>query len=248
MRDADGKLLHRYRNGQAGIAGQAADYAYLIFGLTELYMATFDPAYLSAAIELERHFDTHFWDHANGGYFTVPGNQTDLVARQKELYDGALPSPNSVAFSNLLRLAMLTGDTSFEKRASDLSRLYAGLLDKSPAACTFFLSGICLLFGQATEVVLVEGPRVEQVKDMTDSLNRLYLPFMVVLSKNEMTAGDLAKTAPFTNELGPVEGKTAAYVCSRNTCSVPVTGVKELLKLVGGEAGASPFRKKSDIS
>ena len=144
---------------------------------------------------------------------------------------------------------MLTGDTSFERRASDLARLYAGLLEQSPAACTFFLSGLCLQFGQTTEVVLVEGPGGEQVKDMTDALNRLYLPFMVVLIKNKITEGNLAKAAPFTNELGPVDGKTAAYVCSRNTCSVPVTGVKELLKLVGGgEAGTNPFRKKSDIS
>jgi uncharacterized protein YyaL (SSP411 family) len=249
MRDADGKLFHRYRNGQAGITGQAADYAYLIFGLTELYMATFDPAYLSAAIELERYLDTHFWDHANGGYFTASGIQTDLVARQKELYDGALPSANSVAFSNLIRLAMLTGDTSLEKRASDLARLYTGLLERSPAACTFFLSGLCLLFGPATEVVLVEGPGGKPVKDMTDALNRLYLPFMVVLLKNEVTEVSLAKTAPFTNKLGPVDGKTAAYVCSRNTCSVPVTGVKDLLESVkGGDAGTNPFRKKSDIS
>jgi uncharacterized protein YyaL (SSP411 family) len=98
-------------------------------------------------------------------------------------------------------------------------------------------------------VVLVEGPGGKPVKDMTDALNRLYLPFMVVLLKNEVTEVSLAKTAPFTNKLGPVDGKTAAYVCSRNTCSVPVTGVKDLLESVkGGDAGTNPFRKKSDIS
>jgi hypothetical protein len=232
MRDSDGHLLHRYRNGRAGIAGQAADYTYLIFGLTELYMATFDPSYLSSAVDLEGYLDEKFWDPVNGGYFTAPKTQTDLIARQKDFYDGALPSPNSVAFTNLLRLTMLTGDTCFEKRASDLARLYTGLLEQSPAGYTFFLSGLCLLFGPSTEVVINEGPEGVPAKNMADALNTRYLPFTVVLLKNSGNENDLAKIAPFTSGMSPQEGRTTAYVCSRHTCSVPVKGVKELLESV----------------
>lgn len=232
MRDSDGQILHRYRNGQAGITGQAADYAFLIFGLTELYMATFDPAHLSAAVELEGHLYSQFWDPVHGGYFTAPGTQDDLIARQKEFYDGALPSPNSVAFTNLLRLTMLTGNTSFERRASDLARLYAGLLEQSPAGYTFFLSGLCLLFGPSTEIVISEGPEGDPAKNIADALNTRYLPFTVVLLKNSGNENALAKIAPFTREMGPIDRKTAVYVCSRHACSVPVTGVKELLESI----------------
>jgi hypothetical protein len=249
MRDSDGHLLHRYRNGRAGIAGQAADYAYLIFGLTELYMATFDPAHLSSAVDLEGHLDHQFWDPVNGGYFTAPGTQTDLIARQKDFYDGALPSPNSVAFTNLLRLTMLTGDTFFEKRASDLARLYTGFLEQSPAAYTFFLSGLCLLFGPSSGIVISEGPEGEQAKNMADALNARYLPFMVILLKNSGNGSDLGKIAPFTIEMGPVDRKTAAYVCSRHACSLPVAGVKELLESVEKKTGGgNRFQKLSDIS
>ncbi len=244
MRDAEGRLLHRYRNGQAGIAGQAADYAFLVFGLTELFMATSDPSYLSAALDLQEHLDAQFWDPEHGGYFTAPGTQADLIARQKEFYDGAIPSPNSVAFTNLLRLALLTGDTSFERRASDLARLYAGLVEQAPAAYTFFLSGLCLLFGPATGIVLSEGPEGEPVKNMADALNARYLPFMTVMVKNSKNESELGKVAPFTREMIPLDRKTAAYVCSGHTCSVPVTGVQELLELVEKGAGrGDPFPK-----
>ncbi|MDD1705599.1 MAG: thioredoxin domain-containing protein, partial [Methanoregulaceae archaeon] len=237
MRDADGLLLHRYRNGTAGISGQATDYAYLIFGLTELYMATFSPVYLSAAVDLQGRFEKHFRDPSDGGFFTAPVTQTDLIARQKDFYDGALPSSNSVAFTNLLRLTMLTGDTSFERCASDLARLYAGFLEQSPAGHTFFLSGLCLLFGPSAEIVICEGPEGEPAEDLAGALNTLYLPFMVVLLKNSGTEEELGAIAPFTREMSPVGGKTAAYICSRHTCSVPVTGVKELLESAEKRSG-----------
>ncbi len=232
MRDGDGRLLHRYRNGKAGIAGQASDYAFLVFGLTELFMATSDPSFLSTALDLQGYLDAQFWDTVHGGYFTAPGTATDLIARQKEFHDGAIPSPNSVAFTNLLRLSLMSGDTAFERRASDLARLYAGLVDQAPAAYTFFLSGLCLLYGPATGVVLCEGSGGEQGKAMADALYARYLPFTVLMVKQPGNENELARVAPFTREMVPVDQKTAAYVCSGHTCAVPVTGVQELLELV----------------
>ena len=235
MKNADGQLLHRYRNGRAGITAQAADYSFLIFGLTELYMATFDPAHLAAALSLQESLDSQFWDPGNGGYFTAAGTENDLIARQKEFYDGAIPSSNSVAFTNLLRLTMLTGDTSFEGRASDLSRLYADHLAEAPAAYPFFLSGLSLLFGPSSEVVIVGGDKGDTAEEMVDALESRYLPFTVILLKDSKNEDALAKVAPFTRDLGAIEGKTAAYLCDRHSCSVPVKGVKELLLVVEKE-------------
>ena len=229
MKNPDGQLLHRYRNGRAGITAQAADYSFLIFGLTELYMATFDPAHLAAALSLQESLDSQFWDPANGGYFTAAGTETDLIARQKEFYDGAIPSSNSVAFTNLLRLTMLTGNTSFESRASDLSRPYAEHLAQAPAAYPFFLSGLCLLFGPSSEIVIAGGEKGDTAEEMVDALECRYLPFTVILVKDSRNEAALAKAAPFTRDMGAIDGETAAYLCSRHSCSVPVKGVKELL-------------------
>lgn len=230
LRATDGGLLHRYRNGTAGIAGLSADYAFLIFGLTELYLTTFDPAYLSTARDLEQYFHAQFWDPRKGGYFTAPASGTDLISRQKDLYDGAIPSANAVAFTNLLRLTMLSGDISYEKRASDLARLYADHLSQSPAAYTFFLCGLCLVFGPANEVVIAEGAEdKENAEEMAQVLNAHYLPFTVALMKHHDESGRLGSVAPFTRELLPLEGKSTAYVCSRHSCSRPVTSTAELM-------------------
>ena len=241
MKNPDGQLLHRYRNGRAGITAQAADYSFLIFGLTELYMATFDPAHLAAALSLQDSLDSQFWDPANGGYFTAAGTETDLISRQKEFYDGAIPSSNSVAFTNLLRLTMLTGNTSFESRASDLSRPYAEHLAQAPSAHSFFLSGLCLLFGPSSEIVIAGGEIGDTTEEMVDALECRYLPFTVILVKDSRNEDALAKVAPFTRDMGAIDGETAAYLCSRHSCSVPVKGVKELLLGVEKEKD----RKKS---
>ena len=93
---------------QPGIRGVASDYAYLCAGLLDLYELTFSPEYLEAAIGIEEYFSRHFLDRKDGGYFTSHDEDTDLLIRQKDIYDGALPSVNSVALKNLVRLGLMT--------------------------------------------------------------------------------------------------------------------------------------------
>lgn len=232
MKTGNGELLHRYRNGTAGIGGMAPDYAFLIFGLTDLYMATFRPEYLSAALELQQTFDEAFWDGKNGGYFTSPADRDDLIARQKDLYDGAIPSANSVAFCNLLRLSLLTGDTSHEKKASDLAKLYTESLTRSPASSTFFLSGLSNVFGPSTEVVIAEGEDRESAREMIRFLDQGFFPFTVVIMRTAENKDELAQIAPFTGNMEADDGKSRAYVCRQHVCSRPVTSLQDMLTLV----------------
>ena len=232
MRSGDGGLLHRFRNGRAGINGMAADYAFLVYGLTELYSATYRPDVLSAALELQLDFDARFWDKKKTGYFSSPPENDDLLVRQKEFYDGAIPSANSVAFTNLIRLSHLTGDTVYEKRADSLAKIYTPFLARSPAAYTFFLSGLTAVFGPAASVVIVTGDDTEVTDDMTRALDRGFYPFTVVLRKTPGTNEALSEIAPFTWEMVSAGGRPTSYVCSTKSCSKPVTSIGELLALV----------------
>jgi uncharacterized protein YyaL (SSP411 family) len=234
MRTADGGLLHRFRDGRAGIEGMAADYAFFIYGLIDLYMATFRPDFLSSAIELQHTFDDRFWDERRGGYFSAPTGKEDLIAQQKDVYDGAIPSANSVSFTNLHRLALLTGDLGYEKRASELARIYTSLLSRSPAAYTFFLSGLSGVFGPASSVVIAKGEDSGRAGEMIRSLDLGFFPFTVVLTRAADTGKNLARVSPFTREMIPLEGKTTAYVCSRQSCSRPVTSIEEMLSFIEG--------------
>ncbi len=138
----DGRLLHRYRDGQAGIAGQAGDYAFLIMGLIELYRSTFRTGLLEWALDLQTIMDMDFWDADQGGYFLTPAADIELPVRPKEIYDGALPSANSVALSNLLLLSRLSGDSRWQERAHALTRALAGPISRQPSVFTHFLNGL----------------------------------------------------------------------------------------------------------
>jgi len=231
LRGGDGSLLHRYRDGQAGITGQATDYAFLISGLTELFMARSRPAHLAAALDLWQIFHDRFWDPRHGGYFTSAAGQDDLIARRIDLYDGAIPSANSVAFTGLLTLSLLTGDTVYEKRASELGKLYSGPLSRSPAAYTYFLTGLSLVHGPSGEVVIVDG-NDGAGQEMAKTVHQRYHPFTVVIRKTGENQEELSRLAPFTEVMDAQGGKSTAYVCTRHACVRPVTTVEEMLAAV----------------
>jgi uncharacterized protein YyaL (SSP411 family) len=147
-----GGLFHRYRDGRAGITGQAGDYAFLIMGLIELYRTNFEAHLLQWVLELQQALDAGFWDSAQGGYFLTAAGSSDLPVRPKEIYDGAMPSANSAALSNLVLLSRLTGDASWEERAHRLTRAFAGPVARQPEAFTHFLNGLDLALQPGQQV------------------------------------------------------------------------------------------------
>ncbi|MFW5971687.1 MAG: thioredoxin domain-containing protein [Desulfovermiculus sp.] len=138
----DGRLLHRYRDRQAAIPGMLDDYAFFIQGLIQLHAATAERQYLDTARELTRDCLTHFWDQDHGGFYLTPDDGEELLARPKEVTDGAIPSGNSVMLSNLLRLGRLTDDAELSQKANNLIAAFSGTVAKIPAGCTFFLCGL----------------------------------------------------------------------------------------------------------
>jgi uncharacterized protein YyaL (SSP411 family) len=163
MRSDDGSLFHRYRDGNAAIPGFADDYSFIIHALIELYKTTFDPHYLKTALDLNRYLFEHFHDPQEGGFFTVSDNAEVLILKKKECYDGAIPSCNSVAFTNLIRLSRLTGEASLEENASVLLRCFAGTISQSPSAYTWFLCGLDQLV-QPCDIVIVGEDGAEDTR------------------------------------------------------------------------------------
>jgi len=236
LEDDHGRLLHRYREGEAGIEAHADDYAFMIWGLTELYRTTFDPQHLARAVKLQERMVADFWDPESGGFYLTAESSRDLPVRPKELYDGAVPSANSVALLNLLRLSRLTGDTKWEERASALSRGFSGSVAKHPSAFTQFLIGLDFAMGQTREVVLVGDPDSEESRRMTTTLDERFAPHQVVLFKPAGAENALAEIAEFTRSLNQEADRTTAYVCRDFACSRPTTDVDTLIELVTEKA------------
>jgi hypothetical protein len=250
LTDRDGHLLHRYRDQVGGIPAFADDYAYTIAALIELYEATFEIAYLRDALGLNALFLAHFRDATDGGFFISSNTTGDLPVRKKEWYDGAIPSENSAAFENLMRLSRLTGDDVLEEAASACARYIAGSAVSSPSAAAGFLAALVCSprSGAAQDLVITGDPADPGTRALLDAPGNLYLPGMLILYRPTGEAGDpVDAVSPVARGRGKPDGTPTAYLCTGSACLMPVSDPEELQKnLVAGKAEL-PRRKEPDI-
>ncbi len=224
MKDEKGTLYHRYAKGERAIEGFLDDYAFLVWGLVEIYEACFEEAYLQAAVEFTKAMISRFWDDVDGGfYFTAKGSENAVPIR-KEVYDGALPSGNSVALLNLLRLELLTGEAKYRELASQAIRVFSEDVKRAPAAHMFMLLGVDFAVGPTYSVILVGDPQEESMKSMLGALKKGYLPNLVVSLRQPSAAG-------FGYE--KIEGRATAYVCRNQTCMPPTNKTEKMLEFLG---------------
>jgi len=216
-----GRLLHRYREGEAAIPAYLDDFAFLTWGLIELYEADFDPRWLREALRLNDYMLEHFWDGANGGLFFSAEDHEQLMVRPKEVYDGAVPSGNSVAMLNLLRLSRLTGRSQLEAQAEQLANAFTDQLAQAPSMRTQMLCAVDYALGPAAEVVLVG----EGVEPMLRALRSSFQPNTVALARVEGSEFDAGHE--------PLDGQATAYVCRGQSCAPPTTDVDEMMRLLG---------------
>jgi hypothetical protein len=233
MRDREGQLLHRYREGEARVTASLNDYAFLIWGLSELYETTFETRYLAAALELLEHALTHFKDDTDGGFYSTADYAELLIFRTRDVYDGALPSGNSAMLMNLTFLGHLTGTQEYFDEASRLGRALSHEVARAPQAHTHLLSALDLALGPSYETVICGDSRSEDTQRMLSALNKHFLPYNVVIFRPAETEHpEIAEVAPFTKFQTCIDGKSTAYVCQNYACSVPTSDTAEMLRML----------------
>ena len=183
VRSREGKLLHRWRKGQAGIAGTAADYSFLTWGLLELYSWDFDSKWLESALALTDNLFKDYWDEKRGGFYLTAEREKSALLRIKENRDTALPSSNSVAMANLLKLSRLTGNHTFEDKAVKISRLMSSGVKDSELAFPMLLTALDFGLAPSQEVVIVGKKNSADTNRMLKALRKGYFPHAVVLFK-----------------------------------------------------------------
>jgi uncharacterized protein len=231
--DEKGRLQHRWRDGELTIPAFLDDHVFLIWALLELYDATLDSTHLADAIELQKRADALFWDDDNGGFFFSPDDGEKLLVRQKEVYDGAIPSGNSVAAWNLMRLARLTGRTDFSQRADAVFAAFASDTARGASAHSHMADALLFASSPSLEIVIAGEAGADDTEALLSKVRATYLPQAVTLLVEPDSAGDLVrKIAPFTENHVPVEGNAAAYVCRDYACKMPTTDPAELAKLL----------------
>jgi uncharacterized protein YyaL (SSP411 family) len=228
----DGKLLHRWRGGEAGIRAGADDYAFLVWGLLELYETVFDPRYLKAATELMDEFIEVLWDEESGGFFLM-AEGSGMPVRPKELADASIPSSNSVAVLDLIRLARMTGRGDLEEKAHAAASVFSGHVKRSPEGYAMFMASLDFVMGPSREVVVVGKTGDKGTREMLSALGRIFAPRkVVVFVPAEEKDPEVLKFAEFAEYKKMKDGKATAYVCTDYVCKAPTTDVKEMLELL----------------
>lgn len=224
LKDKNGNLLHRYRQNESAINAMLDDYSFLINALIDLYEAGFEIKYLSEAIRLTEYSLKHFWDETAGGFFFTSDEAEKLLLRQKEYYDGAIPSGNSVFVLNLLRLSRLTANSVYEEKANQLADSFSQLIDSSPASFAFTLVGLDFTFGPSYEII-ISSDNDDKFYEMLKVVNQKYLPGKVVI-KNDREAQN---KIPFLKNFETKTG-TQVYICKNYKCDLPVDSAEKLLR------------------
>ncbi len=224
LRGADGRLFRRFRQGDVAYPGYLDDYAFLVWGLIELYEATFEVHYLEEAVALNKAMVDIFWDKKGGGlYFTGKGNEA-LITVSKEAYDGALPSGNSVAAQNFLRLGRMTGNVALEQRAEQLIRSFSVEIKGYPMGYTQMLTAVDFIAGPAQEIVIAGNSVNKITQSMIRAVQKKFLPNNVVLFHHDGPDGKrLEALSPFVKGMIPSNQEPTVYVCEQYACQVPVT-------------------------
>ena len=235
MQDKDSRLYHRYREGELAVDAHAADYSFLIHGLLSLYQTTFDLAFAEQAQVLQKKMEELFWDKQNGGFFSTPEGSTELPVRPKELYDGAIPSANSVALFNLVFLFRLTGDPQWDHQAQEQVRAFLGTVQSQPQAFTYFLCALDFFLRPGQEIIIAGEPQANNTQELLSALNLNYTPNKVALVKSEQNAARLSKFAGYTDGLQIIEGQATAHVCRNGSCTDSTNDMQTMVDKILGK-------------
>jgi len=231
MLTEDDRLKHRYRNGDVAINGHADDYAFVVWGLLELYQATLKTKYLQYAVSLNQQFIDDFWDDENGGFYFTAESAEELLGRKKEIYDGAMPSGNSIAMMNLLRLGRMTANTGWEQMVDESLKLFANSIEKAPTSFGAALQSIDFLEGHGQEIVIAGSQDDSEFNQFIRPLHDRFLPRAVIIY-HDPEDGIIRDLVPYLSDFGMKDEKPTAYVCQNYACELPTNDPDKMMELL----------------
>jgi uncharacterized protein len=215
------RLYHSFREGRAKAPATASDYANMVWAALRLYEATLSDSYLEQAKRWADVLDRHYWDGETGGYFTAADDTSDVVVRLKSASDDAVPSANAIQLANLIALAAMTGDASYDDRASELVKAFSGAIARTPTGhCGLIAAELEL--GRLIQVAVIGDGN----SDLQNALRNVSLPGAATFVSE---AGSFPDGSPLAGKSSR-DGKSTAYVCVGPVCGAPINEASSLTK------------------
>ncbi|MDA3130870.1 thioredoxin domain-containing protein [Aliibacillus thermotolerans] len=225
----DGRLMVRFRDGDVLQKGFIDEYANMLWAALELYETTFAVTYVTKAKHYADEMIRLFWDAEKGGFFFYGSDSEPLLVRPKETFDNAMPSGNSVASLQLLRLARFTGEVSYEEKTRKMWNVFHQSICDYPSGHTYMLQSLLLAYSGMKEVVILAGDD-ETAPSLQEELAHQFYPEVTALFHHEKEK--LQRVAPFIAPFKKKDEKTTVYVCKNFQCKAPVTEKEKALRLL----------------
>ena len=222
----DGRLLRTYRDGEAKLHAYLEDYAFLIDGLIALHEVTLDEGWLLEAVSLGEEMIDLFWDDASGQLYDTGRDHEDLIVRPRDVSDNAAPSGSSMATDVLLRLAILTGEDEYRRRAATALRSVRELVARFPTGAGHWLCALDFYLSTVKEIVVMGDHADPATAALLAEVHRSYLPNRLLVGSGAEAIGpsDEPESAiPLLQEKNRIGGLPTAYVCRNYVCNLPVT-------------------------
>jgi uncharacterized protein YyaL (SSP411 family) len=231
----DGLLLRTYKDGQAKLNAYLEDYAFFSEGLLALYETTGELNWLEEAVTLVDKMIEEFWDDENGGFFYTGKSHEELIVRSKDYFDNATPSGNSVAAGVLLRLAALTDNDHYRKRAVTILRLLVNPLRQYPSAFGRALCALDFYVATPKEIAILADKESPETKSLIEEVWKHYLPNKVV-AQGVPDQAEALRLMPVLRDRPLVNDRPTVYVCENHVCREPATDLTHLSRLLTGSA------------
>jgi uncharacterized protein YyaL (SSP411 family) len=244
MRSDDGALVRTYRDGKKGSSSFLDDYASMVGACLDLYEATGGAVWLQSAVKLQSDQDARYLDTQSGGYYLTPSDGETLLVREKPAYDRAVPSGNSLAARNLLRLHDFTGDAKWRSRAE---RLFASLglrVTRSPNGYPLLLVALDHYYDTPLEVAIVAPVGQDEAAPLAARLRETFVPNKAFAVLSDAEAAEQQAQVPWLEGKRAMGGKATAYVCERGRCDLPTPKPSVFQKQIGRRKPYPSFAKE----
>ncbi|MFQ5928330.1 MAG: thioredoxin domain-containing protein [Acidobacteriota bacterium] len=233
--EQSGLLKRRYRDGEAAIDGLVDDYAFFIQGLLDLYESSLDGRWLLLAMELTETQNRLFWDAQNGGFYSTAGKDPSILIRMKEDYDGAEPSPNSIAILSLLRLSEIAGKERWRQMAEKSIRAFERRLAAAPQAMPQMMVAVNFYLDKPKQILIAGHRSASDTRAILREVHKRFIPNkIIVLADGGRAQERLAQSLEILNSLRRIDGKATAYICENYVCKLPTNDVSVVGRLLDG--------------
>ncbi|MGB9936810.1 MAG: thioredoxin domain-containing protein [Methanobacterium sp.] len=227
------RIMHRFREGESAINGHLDDYAFMIYGLLELFEASFDSKYLEFALSLNETLFNYFWDEETGGFYFTPDDAEEVLVRKKEIYDGAIPSGNSIMMLNLLKLSQLIENEDIREKALKLEKAFSETIEKIPSGFTGFLCALDFRIGPSYAIIIAGNKENEETQGILEVIRKNFIPNKTLVLNSEANESNmLYEFIPSIKQKKIQNNKTTAYICSEGSCKNPTSDLDTILKIL----------------